>query len=112
MQICSYIIAMTKIRFTWYENKNISNQRKHDGIAFEVATQIFRDPLRLTRQDRIEGYEMRWRTIGSVYGVTVLLVAHTITDEDADGTLIETIRIISARRATRSERKRYEEESG
>lgn len=57
---------MTEIRFTWNENKNISNQRKHDGIAFEVAAQVFRDPLRLTRQDRIEGYEMRWQTIGSV----------------------------------------------
>ena len=103
---------MTDIRFTWDENKNIFNQRKHDGIAFGVAARVFRDPLRLTRQDRIEGYEMRWQTIGSVYGVAVLLVAHTITEEDADGTLIETIRIISARRATRSERKRYEEESG
>jgi len=46
---------------------------------------------------------MRWQTIGSVHGVTVLLVAHTVTEQDADGTLIETIRIISARRATRSE---------
>ena len=103
---------MTDFRFTWDENKNISNQRKHDGIAFGVAAQVFRDPLRMTRQDRIEGYEMRWQTIGFVYGVAVLLVAYTITEEDADGTLIETIRIISARKATRSERKRYEEESG
>ena len=103
---------MTETRFTWDESKNISNRRKHDGIAFEVAAQVFRDPLRLTRQDRIEGYEMRWQTIGSVHGVTVLLVAHTITEEDSDGTQIEAIRIISARRATRSERKRYEEESG
>ena len=55
---------MTEIRFTWDENKNISNQRKHDGIAFEVAAQVFRDPLRLTRQDRVEGYVMRWQTIG------------------------------------------------
>ena len=103
---------MTEIRFTWDENKNISNQRKHDGIAFKVATQVFRDPLRPACQDRIEGYEMRWQTIGSVYGVTVLLVAHTITEEDSDRTLIKTIRIISARRAIISERKRYEEENG
>ena len=103
---------MSEIRFTWDETKNASNQRKHDGIAFELAARVFCDPLRLTRQDRIKGYEMRWQTIGSVYGVTVLLVAHTITEEGADGKLVETIRIISARRATRSERKRYEEESG
>lgn len=101
-----------EIRFTWDENKNVTNQSKHDGISFELAAQVFHDPLRLTRQDRIESYEMRWQTIGSVYGVTVLLVAHTVTEEDADGMLVETIRIISARRATRSERKRYEEESG
>lgn len=94
---------MTEIRFMWDENKNFSNQRKHGGIAFEVAAQIFRDPLRLTRQDRIEGYEMRWQTTGSVHGVTVLLVAHTVTEEDTDGKLIKTIGIISARRATRSE---------
>ncbi len=52
---------------------------------------------------------MRWQTIGSVCGVTVLLVAHTVTEEDTDGTLVETIRIISARRATTRERERERE---
>jgi uncharacterized protein len=98
------------MRFTWDEAKNRSNQKKHDGIAFEEAAHVFRDPFRLTRQDRIEDGEERWQTIGVVYGVTVLLVAHTITEDD-DGDPIEEIRIISARRATPQERKHYEHEN-
>ena len=98
------------IRFTWDEAKNRSNQKKHDGIAFEEAAHVFRDPFRLTRQDRIEDGEERWQTIGVVHGVTVLLIAHTIT-EDGEGEHIEEIRIISARRATPKERKHYEHEN-
>lgn len=51
---------------------------------------------------------MRWQTIGQVYGVIVLLVAHTIQDDETEEGPVETIRIISARRATTTERKRYE----
>lgn len=100
-----------KLCFAWDETKNRSNQRKHGGIAFEIAAQVFHDPLRLTRQDRIEDGEERWQTLGVVHGVTVLLVAHTITEDDDEGEPIEVIRIISARRATPRERKRYEQEN-
>lgn len=100
-----------KICFVWDDVKNRSNQRKHDGIAFEAAAYVFRDPFRLTRQDRIEDGEERWQTIGVVHGVTVLLVAHTITENSDDGDTVETIRIISARRATPKERKQYEHEN-
>jgi len=72
---------------------------------------VFQDPLRLTRQDRHEDGEERWQTIGVVYGVTMLLVAHTITETDEDGKPVEHIHLISARRATRQERKRYETEN-
>ena len=65
----------------------------------------------LIRQDRIEDGEERWQTIGVVYGVTVLLVAHTVTEGNDDRGPVETIRIISARRATPRERKHYEQES-
>lgn len=99
------------MRFTWDDTKNRSNQKKHDGIAFEAAAHVFRDPLRLTRQDRVENGEERWQTIGVVYGVTLLLVAHTITEDDDDGEPVEIIRIISARRATPKERKHYEQEN-
>ena len=110
LRICSYISGM-KVRFAWDETKNRSNQRKHGGIAFEMAVQVFRDPFRLTRHDRIEGGEERWQTLGVVHGVTVLLVAHTITEDDDEGEPVEVIRIISARRATPRERKRYEQEN-
>ena len=95
------------MQFTWDEAKNRSNQQKHDGIAFEVAVLVFRDPYRLTRQDRIEGDEERWQTIGVVAGVTMLLVAHTLTEEGP----VEIIRVISARRASARERRHYESEN-
>lgn len=110
--LCSYIYAMMRLQFTWDEDKNLSNQRKHSGVSFELAAHVFDDPFHLTRQDRIEGHEERWQTIGLVHGITLLLVAHTIIEEDSEGQTVEIIRIISARKADRSERKRYEEERG
>jgi len=101
---------MTEILFTWDEGKNLSNQRKH-GVSFEEAVSVFADPLHVMRQDRIEGGEHRWQTIGSAYGVTLLLVAHTITEEGLGGEPIEVIRLISARKADKSERRRYETEN-
>lgn len=95
------------IRFEWDPEKAASNLKKH-GVSFETAMLAFGDPLALTEQDRIEGGERRWRTLGMVQGWLLLLVAHTVRD-DRDGS--ELIRIISARRATRTERKRYEQEA-
>lgn len=92
------------LRFTWDSAKAASNLRKH-RVGFELAARVFEDPFALVRLDRTEDGEMRWQTLGLVGGVVVLLVAHTHR-EDADGT--ETIRIISARKADRSERRRYE----
>ncbi|WP_416172173.1 BrnT family toxin [Actimicrobium sp. CCI2.3] len=82
-------------------DQECSNQQKH-GVSFETARHVFDDPLHLTRQDRVEQGEERWQTIGLVGGVILLLVAHTWHDTD-DGT--EHIRLISARRATKLERK-------
>ncbi|ENN91125.1 BrnT family toxin [Bartonella bovis] len=96
-----------KIRFEWDKTKAESNLRKH-RISFEVAVRVFADPFAMTRQDRIENGEYRWQTLGLVNGFLLLLVAHTIYD-DKDGK--EVIRIISARRASLKERKRYEEEN-
>jgi len=90
--------------FEWDNGKNASNYRKH-GIWFEEAASIFDDPFFTSEQDRIEGGEWRWQTIGMMGNFVLLLVAHTIT-VDMDG--VEIIRIISARRANRKERKRYE----
>ncbi len=82
-------------------------------MSFETAARVFDDPLHLSVQDRIENGEKRWQTLGQVGGVTVLLVAHTVTQEDpGEGTgdeAVEVVRIISAQKADRKERKRYEE---
>jgi uncharacterized DUF497 family protein len=98
------------VRFEWDEAKNLSNQRKH-GVSFEKASAVFLDPLYVSVQDRIEDGEQRWQAIGTVGDLLILTVAHTVTEEKADGTLVEVFRIISARRATRKERRRYEDEN-
>jgi uncharacterized DUF497 family protein len=98
------------IRFEWDPDKAASNFRKH-RVSFETAVRAFADPFALTEQDRIEGGEPWWRTLGAVDGYCLLLVAHTILDEDDDGLAVEIIRIISARTADRKERRRYEETS-
>lgn len=93
-----------RMQFVWDPAKADSNHRKH-GVRFQDAVYVFFDLFHLTVQDRAEGGEYRWQTIGQVGGTTVLLVAHTITEDGPES--VETIRIISARRATTQERKRY-----
>ena len=90
--------------FEWDEAKAKANERKH-GVRFDDAILVFADPFAITEQDRIEGGELRWQTIGLAGGVVLLLVAHTVRDEGED----EIIRIISARKAARKECKRYDE---
>lgn len=92
------------MRFEWDNNKDNANQAKH-GVSFETACQVFEDPRALSVQNRHEAGEERWQTIGLIGGVVVLLVAHTYRATDED----EVIRIISARRATKRERQRYEQ---
>lgn len=93
------------MRFEWDDAKAASNLRKH-RVSFETAARVFADPLALVEQDRIEGGEYRWQTVGLVDGHLLLLVAHVVRD-DEDGA--EVIRIISARRAEPKERRRYEQ---
>jgi len=100
---------MTKIRFEWNEAKNRINRRKH-RVSFETAIRAFADPFALSTQERIEDGELRWLTIGLVQGHQILVVAHTIREKDHDGDEIEIIRIVSARKADRSERRRYADE--
>jgi uncharacterized DUF497 family protein len=73
----------------------------------KLTTQTF--PL--TEQAGVENGEQRWQTLGIVEGHLLVLVAHTARDDDEDGQPIEVIRIISARRADRKERQRYEQET-
>jgi uncharacterized DUF497 family protein len=94
-----------KIQFLWDKAKAESNLRKH-RVSFEMAARVFADPFALMEQDRIEHGEYRWNTLGVVDGYLLVLVAHTV-DHENDGT--EVIRIISARRAEKKERKHYEQ---
>ena len=92
------------VLFEWDEAKAESNRRKH-GVSFELAAEVFDDPYAVAEQDRVEDGEPRWQTLGMVGGVVVLLVGHTVQEEESN----EVLRIITARKATRKERKRYEE---
>jgi hypothetical protein len=62
-------------------------------------------------KDRIENGEQRWQTFGKVGNRLLMMVAHTVREEDAHGATIEVIRIISARYASRKEQKIYEYEN-
>jgi hypothetical protein len=88
--------------FRWNETKAAGNKRKH-GVTFEDAMLVFSDPYALFEQDRVVDGEIRWRILGTPDDVTVLFVASTIREERQD----EIVRIISARKATRTERIRY-----
>ena len=92
------------MKVVWDEIKNQINQNKH-RLSFETAQLVFDDPLHVSRQERIEGGEQRWQTIGLVHGLVLLLVAHTVIEADGH----ETIRIISARKADKTERRIYEQ---
>ena len=99
-----YIRVVTPMRFLWDENKSRRNLAKH-CVSFETAMLVFDDPYALSRFDRIKDGEERWQTLGVAEGIAVLLVAHVDFEEDGEAA----IRIISARKATRHERKLYEE---
>lgn len=90
------------MRFVWDEAKDRRNRSKHK-VSFETASVVFDDPFAMSVQDRMVRGEDRWQTLGLVGGSVVLLVAHTYVDEGDE----ETIRIISARKATARERRIY-----
>ena len=94
------------MRFEWDVHKDRINRCKHQ-VSFATAVLIFDDPAHLSVQDRSVDGEMRWQTLGCAGGVVILLVAHTWREADGE----EVVRIISARKATAQERRRYEKAS-
>jgi len=89
------------LSFEWDESKAKANLAKH-GVSFEEASTVFGDPLALTIPDPAHSQvEDRWIVLGRSHQRKLLVVVHT---ERGDN-----IRIISARRASRRERKDYEE---
>ena len=92
------------MRFEWDEVKNRRNRRKHK-ISFENAKLVFDDPEALADRDREVDDEERWQTVGVIAGSITIVVAYTYRMEAGD----EVVRIISARKASPSERRAYAE---
>ena len=101
---CKYrsVSIYLDMRFEWDARKDSANRRKH-GVSFELAQRVFDDPNHISMQDRHEGGEERWQTIGLVGHIAILLVAHTHEDDNGE----EIIRIISAREANKRECRLY-----
>jgi uncharacterized DUF497 family protein len=97
-----HTIVYIQMRFAWDERKNRTNRAKHK-VSFETAISIFDDPYAISIQDRFVTGEERWQTLGLIEGTVVLLVAHLVEVEGNE----ESIRIISARKATPREREIY-----
>ena len=87
--------------FQWDLGKARSNLRKH-GVSFDKAASVFFDPLAVSGNDPDHSIdESRYVTFGLSSRGRLLAVIHTVR--------ADSIRIISARRATRNERRLYEE---
>ena len=92
---------MGAIRFEWNRAKNRLNKRKH-GVSFEEAETVFADEHALLIDDpEHSGEEDRFILLGLSAAIRTLVVCHCYRDED------EVIRLISSRKADRSERNHY-----
>jgi uncharacterized protein len=88
------------MEFEWDDEKNRINIGKH-GLGFELASRIFDGPTVSWIDDRLEYGEIRVRTVGMIGEILFLSITHT----DRQGIC----RIISARPASKKERKIYNE---
>ena len=90
------------LNFEWDSRKNTANQRKH-GLSFEEAATCFFDPMHILIHDPdASTSEDRLILIGTSGKSRLLVVVHLDRRDDR-------IRLISARKATKTERKQYEE---
>ena len=87
------------MRFVWDERKNRENIRKH-GIDFEDVPDLFTRPMLLWLDTRRDYGEDRWIGLGLLRSIVVAVVFVEREDE-------ETIRSVSARKATRNEAERF-----
>lgn len=92
---------MIEISFEWNEDKNTKNKKKH-GISFEEAQTVFVDENALLLHDPDHSHkEDRFILLGLSSNLRILIVSHCYRKKDA------VVRIISVRKATRSEQKQY-----
>ncbi|MEM9009430.1 MAG: BrnT family toxin [Cyanobacteria bacterium P01_F01_bin.86] len=93
---------MSQIEFIWDEQKAETNIAKH-GVSFEEAKTAFYDPnARVTYDPDHSQDEDRYILLGISESLRILVVCHLYREDE------ETIRLISARKATKPERKQYQ----
>ena len=90
------------ILFEWDSNKSETNLRKH-GITFENACEVFFDPFLRMMESEIHNGQIREAIVGMTINWRLLYVIYSMLKDDI-------FRIISARPATKHERKKYEEQ--
>ena len=94
---------MSDLKFTWDQSKNSSNQKKH-GLSFEEAKTVFYDNnARLIIDQAHSEEENRFILLGLSSQLKILVVCHCYRENE------QIIRIISARKATKTETKQYKE---
>ena len=92
---------MEILKFEWDENKNLINQRKH-GISFDEAKTVFYDDEALVIDDPEHSEEEdRFIILGLSNKTNLLVVCHCYRESET------VIRIISARKATKTETNFY-----
>jgi uncharacterized DUF497 family protein len=90
-----------ELRFGWDEGKNAANRRKH-GVSFQEAATVFYDDSALLIDDPDHSeQEERFLLLGLSASARTLVVCHCYREAE------DRIRIISARKADRQERERY-----
>lgn len=98
---CSYNVSMSPIRFTWDPEKDRVNRLKH-RVSFEEAKTVFLDDFATEFFDEDHAKEEeRFLLLGMSQKSRLLLVCHCFREQD------DVIRIISARKATRTESTYY-----
>lgn len=94
---------MERIKFEWDEKKNEINKKKH-GLSFEEAREVFGDENAILFDDPDHSLEEdRFLIIGSIKSLKICIVSHCYRDNN------NVIRLISARTATKNEKRIYEE---
>jgi uncharacterized DUF497 family protein len=93
------VCIMKPFEIQYHKAKNAANKLKHQGISLAETEAVFYDEKALSMQDN-DHDEQRWITLGLDAKGRLLVVAYTYRDPNF-------VRIISARIATKNERRRY-----
>jgi uncharacterized DUF497 family protein len=91
-------------QFEWDPTKARQNAKKH-RVTFERGATVFKDPNALSLFDDEHSEEERWITLGLDETGVLLVTSHTY---DEEGENRARVRLISARKATKNEKKQYQ----